>query len=257
MDRWPLKVSQAFHFFDWGSVPARNVNYVCPYLSQWSPSHDQVFTYTIPTPYLQPTAPPPPASKPRACKDVVRHRHEEHNLHQFSHSLAARSRLKTSVVFTPGRAPRSHFISLSLSLLVAEGSLNGPWRWWYYAWYGRVSKERSGKVLCRCDGGALDQTVEPLLTKLLVSMAFTPISCSRDGPDAWILRLGLASWVDFLISIFFTLLLLFSTCILSRCVLPLASGLCYRSQSLLKSFSSIMLGWHFTLIYDNIITYYL
>ena len=29
---------------------------------------------------------------------------------------------------------------------------------------------------------------------------------------------------------------------LARCVLPLASGLCYRSQSLLKSSSSVMLG---------------
>lgn len=55
-----------------------------------------------------------------------------------------------------------------------------------------VEYPRNGLVRCYAavDGGYLDHAVEPLLTKLLVSMAFTPISCSRDGPDAWVLRLG-------------------------------------------------------------------
>ena len=58
----------------------------------------------------------PSAPKPQLCKNVVRERHEiDDGLDRISHCLAARSRLEHPKIlgaFTPGLAPRSHFLSL-------------------------------------------------------------------------------------------------------------------------------------------------
>ena len=87
-------------------------------------------------------------------------------------------------------------------------------------------------------------TAEALLTNLQVWHLFSAAEIVRmHGHCAY-------AWLPQLlpqIPVFFTLFL-FSTCTLSRCLLLLASGLCYRSQSLLKSSSSVMLERHYTLI---------